>query len=161
MSPTAYICDGIDWLPDSEALKILGFYKDISLLAVDVGILPYARRLYRDSDEPGPHETVEARTHRLSSAYVDVVVAYINPPVKEIVYDLDAANDEGLPIIILNDLGIWPKEIDRDSYPKIISVINFVDKADALEKLNKVLTEWKLNFMQKQNPRDHSALRYR
>lgn len=131
MIKRVYICSPTSGV---NQVEILDFYSAIYSVCEDSGLQAYVPCLARDTDEPKAYlgEIIEAREHPILSS--DLIIAYLGIPSREVGWDLQTAEKEDIPIIILYEDGV---EINPliPGIPTVLYEIIFQDLNDALIQL--------------------------
>lgn len=140
-----YISGALTGIKNSELIK--SFYEDIGLLCKNMGFESYVPHLNTD---PINHATIDPRqvfeTDKHQVGMSDLVIAYLGLPSFGVGMELAYAETKDISVILLYEID---KSISRfpRGIPTVFSEIKFNDYQDALNKLEKVLEDWKVNYI--------------
>ena len=140
-----YISGALTGIENSEVVK--SFYEDIGLVCTNMGFESYVPHLNTDPiSHPNidPTKVFETDKHQVSSS--DLVIAYLGVPSFGVGMELAYAETKDISIILLYEKN---KSISRfpRGIPTLFSEIKFNDYKDALNQLEKVLQEWRVNYI--------------
>lgn len=140
-----YISGALTGIENSEAIK--SFYEDIGSLCKNMGFHSYVPHLNTDPiNHPNinPRQVFQTDKHQVSLS--DLVIAYLGFPSFGVGMELAYAETKNISVILLYETN---KSISRfpRGIPTVFSEIKFNDYQDALNKLEPILEEWKINYI--------------
>ncbi|MEO1433285.1 MAG: XRE family transcriptional regulator [Cyanobacteria bacterium J06633_8] len=140
-----YISGALTGIENSEVIK--SFYEDIGSLCKNMGFESYVPHLNTDPiNHPNIDPTKVFETDKHQVGMSNLVIAYLGFPSFGVGMELAYAENKGISVILLYETD---KSISRfpRGIPTIFSEIKFHNYKDALSKLEKVLKEWKENYI--------------
>lgn len=140
-----YISGGLTGIENLDVIK--NFYEDIGSICKKIGFDAYIPHLNTDPiNHPkiSPRQIFETDKQQVSSS--DLVIAYLGFPAFGVGMELAYAEIKNISIILLYEAD---KNISRfpRGIPTVFSEIKFNNYKDALNKLEKELEKWKINYI--------------
>lgn len=140
-----YISGALTGIDNSDVIK--SFYEDIGSLCNNMGFESYVPHLNTDPiNHPNidPRQVFQTDKHQVSLS--DLVIAYLGFPAFGVGMELAYAETKDISVILLYEKN---KSISRfpRGIPTVFSEIKFNNYQDALNQLEKVLEQWKVNYI--------------